>query len=509
MTTTTIDGNKSIVMFASSLVKHTASHLRLPANYVGVRSARHDFKKAICTTSSAISNQDKDKIARHKASNDVKFCVVDENGNERRMTKAEKKVKKLQLAQAKKEAKKEGVSKKKRKFEATMVDVDVDGNNKNLDPESNNQADNEATEPHEIKLQRNEATVTTYHQLPLNPATMEQELNEFKGKRGNSPPQILSPPMTLHFVSIGGNLTRCEDAILAYDHNLSLEWANRLKEQCVLPAEAVRQKEDLRPLAYRLQPEPWQRLRPTLEENAMPTTKRNHSDGNQESTSLSSASGSTMINDDPKPCEWVPLTCRPRLITSEKREGIQHDDILSIVFEYIHRETSFHVSCGSKFGSDFLIYDGPREERHAFAGLRVLSRFTNSMTSIPASTSASTSMSTSTSTKSSSENDPDSTRNQSSRKSEAQLPLPSAYSLTGFVRCLNTAGKLALLATVDEVPAVAFSESFDTEKKLYRVAFVDVALEKVLDVHKRKNRGRSDKKKLQKRRDVTRTLSKR
>mmetsp|Transcript_8269 Transcript_8269/g.16358 ORF Transcript_8269/g.16358 Transcript_8269/m.16358 type:complete len:113 (-) Transcript_8269:2953-3291(-) len=97
-----------------------------------------------------------------------------------------------------------------------------------------------------------------------------------------------------------------------------------------------------------------------------------------------------------------------------------------------------------------------------------------------------------------------------------QLPLPSAYSLTGFVRCLNTAGKLALLATVDVIPDCDHGDkeepssgSLGAKKKRYRVAFVDVALEKVLDVHKRKNRGRSDKKKLQKRRDVTLTLSKR
>ena len=55
---------------------------------------------------------DNDKIARLKASNDVKFCVVDKNGNERRMTKAEKKAKKFQIAQEKKEAKKEDESDK-------------------------------------------------------------------------------------------------------------------------------------------------------------------------------------------------------------------------------------------------------------------------------------------------------------------------------------------------------------------------------------------------------------
>lgn len=74
---------------------------------------------------------------------------------------------------------------------------------------------------------------------------------------------------------------------------------------------------------------------------------------------------------------------------------------------------------------------------------------------------------------------------------------------------MNTAGKLALLATVDEVSDENGSENeIGVKKPKYRVAFVDVALEKVLHVHERKNRGRSNKKKLQKRRDVTQTLSK-
>merc|ERR1712028_1800 len=194
----------------------------------------------------------------------------------------------------------------------------------------------------------------------------------------------------------------------------------------------------------------------------------------------------------PKPCDWISMTCRPRLSsitpptahTTCKRTNtlLQHDDIISIVSEYLHRETNFYVSCGAKFGADFLIYDGPREERHAFAGLRILSP--------PLSQSSA-------------------------------LPLPSAYSLTSFVRCLNTAGKLALLATVEEIQhskeedddddddgVVVLDDDVhkqeeggkDCNKKIattqYQVAFVDVALEKVLDVHKQKKK--SSKKKLQK-----------
>ena len=302
--------------------------------------------------------------------------------------------------------------------------------------------------------------------------------------------------------------------------------ANRLKHQCVLPAEAVRQREDLRPLAYRLHPEPWQRLRPSLEENPVMTRNRNDVKASRQSA-LSSRMGSAKAEDGiptascdniPKPLDWVLMTCRPRIkpcllsdSSVERTSKIQHDDVLSIVFEYIHRETPYYVSCGAKFGSDFLVYDGPRDKRHAFAGMRVLSRFTSSMTTVSCKSTPDASSSHSNADKSESV----------SKDDHVELPLPTAYSLTGFVRCLNTAGKLALLATVDElsdddddddnVEDTDGKESsavrFGAKKKRYRVAFVDVALEKVLDVHKRKNRGRSHKK-LQKRRDVTQTLSK-
>ena len=452
-----IGDNSAIMMFTSSLVKHAASpELRLPANFVGVQSVRQDFQKP-----TARETVCEEKISRLKAANDVKFCVVDQDGNERRMTKAEKKARKFQIAQAKKEAKKREAANRKRNLEQIT------------------HATNDESREEKSNLQGPSATSSgPYHQLPLDSTTLEQELAEFQGKRGSTPPVILSPPMALQFAAKNSSPTNStpldddegESAEFAYDHTLSQEWANRLKEQCVLPAEAIREKEDLRPLAYRLQPEPWQRLRPSLEEKPVATWRR----GNRPQEVP------TKWDFNPKPKEWAPLTCRPRFLpaTFETNHKIQHDDILSIVFEYIHRETPYYISCGAKFGSDFLVYDGPRDKRHAFAGLRVLSRFTNSMTGKASKADESI--------------------------SAVELPLPTAYSLTGFVRCLNTAGKLALLATVDEVSI----SNVANEKKRYRVAIVDVALEKVLDVHERKNRGRSKKKKLQKRRDVTQTLSK-
>ena len=104
------------------------------------------------------------------------------------------------------------------------------------------------------------------------------------------------------------------------------------------------------------------------------------------------------------------------------------------------RRLGFHVACGAKFGSDFLIYDGDRENRHAFAGVRVYESLT-----------------------------------------------VNAYDLTGFVRALNTAGKIAVCAFVEGG----------------RVAYVDCVLEKILSSETHRKWKRTEKRK-----DMTINLSK-
>jgi tRNA splicing endonuclease len=42
------------------------------------------------------------------------------------------------------------------------------------------------------------------------------------------------------------------------------------------------------------------------------------------------------------------------------------------VYSYLHTTLNLHVGDGSKFGCDYLVYDGDREVRHAFAGVRVV-----------------------------------------------------------------------------------------------------------------------------------------
>jgi tRNA splicing endonuclease len=400
--------DSAVIIFTAPLVKQLSSpEVRLPPNYVGVRRVRPSSRgvaaKLLEGKSSAVTTSK------------ITFKIKDENGKERRMTGQEKKALKQTIALEKK-----AQGKKKRGLAEASSDVSL------FDPSTPN---NESGNNHR-----------SYHQLPVNPAALEQELAELRGERGNLPPVILSPPMALQAQGVlPGVYQNNSDkgCLLMYDDILSQKWAKALKDSMV-PAENVRQQEDMRPMAYQLTPEPWHRLRPDWDGTKLETSIRTSS---FESCFKSQEKPSSVSIEDK--CEWAVVNCRP---------PSNFDVDVSIVFEYLYRETSFYASCGAKFGSDFLIYDGPREERHAFAGMRVLS-------------------------------------------SKDGLPLPTAYSLAGYVRCLNKAGKLALLATV-------ILDQSD-EKPLYRIALVDVALEKILTAPTHQKRART-----QVRRDVAQNLAK-
>ena len=395
-TSETVD--PAVMVFDAALVKQLSStEIRLPPNFVGVRRVRSKFHKPKQSNSATLN---------------IAFRVKDESGVERRMTRQEKKELKKTLASEKKQAKKRGLQ------------DDTTTNHLKILTSSAQAGDT----PKTPKI---------YHQLDINASVLEQELAELRGERSGLPPAILSPAMAMQAKGIlPGSLQRSEERYLKYDESLSMEWAKLLKES-MSPAEKVRVGEDMRPMAYQLTPEPWERLRPNRSEKRIETRI---CPVNFEA--LQSNDRTSLVQ---KKCKWAELTCRP---------PSTFDMDVSVVFEYLHRETAFFVSCGAKFGSDFLIYDGPREERHAFAGMRVLS-------------------------------------------AKDGLPLPTAYSLAGYVRCLNKAGKLALLATTVKDNEV-------DGKSLYRVALVDVALEKILSAPTHKKRARTEV-----RRDVTQNLAKR
>jgi hypothetical protein len=388
------------IVFDASLVKQLESpQVRIPANFVGVRRIRpHKLL------------EEKKKETNIWAT-DVVFTVKDEHGNERRMSNQEKKALKNKLKIQKKEDRK-----RKREQESSV---------------------NESTS-HATASNGGDSS-SRYYQLAINNAVLEQELAELRGERSGLPPVLLSPAMTLQAQGVlpGSTDGKIDQTCgLIYDHNLSLQWAQLIKTS-MQPAETARAKEQLRPMPYQLTPEPWTRLRPNVEERRVETMMR---PTHFEPKSYSNSD----LHSPPPKCQWANMICRP---------PTSLDSDVSIIFEYLYKDTNYYVSCGAKFGSDFLVYDGPREERHAFAGLRVL------------------------------------------QAKDGELPIPSAYSLSGYVRCLNTAGKFALLATV--------LKGMYKEKPLYRVAFVDMALEKVLTAPTHKKRSRT-----QTRRDLTQNLAK-
>ena len=133
----------------------------------------------------------------------------------------------------------------------------------------------------------------------------------------------------------------------------------------------------------------------------------------------------------------------------------QHNRAHHIIHECLHRQfPNIQASCGSKFGCDYLLYDGNRSERHAFAGMRILSSSLLTTKSVQ----------------------------NFSNDMNIHFCVPSAYAMHGFVRSMNTAGKLALLATTIETLDSPEDHSDSTHfNRTNRVAIVDLALEKVIN----------------------------
>jgi len=368
----------SVMVFSKTLVeKLSDDDVRLPPNYVGVRNIR----PGTCTDK-------KDSCKRSS----VVFKVTDDKGNERRMTRQEKKEFKKNMAREQKRS-------LKRQYDEAVTSEPL-------------AVEEETAQTPQLKNHSSEGS--SYANLSIDPAILEQEKQE---RSVRFLPVILSPPMAWQATDIlAGNCKKESlQTTVRYSRDLSLKWAEELKKS-LESAETTRKNEvGIRPMAYELTPEVWSRMRPVAEEEPFIAT-----------TSIPASEGNVNPGDDhlnPQK-DWISITCRP---------ASRFDFDAAMIFEYIRRKTSFHVSCGAKFGSDFLIYDGRREERHAFAGMRVLTA-TEGMT----------------------------------------LPKQTPYSLAGYVRCLNTAGKLALLATV------IVDEPSDEDKTTYSIAIVDVALEKIL-----------------------------
>jgi hypothetical protein len=435
----------AIMIFVAPLVKQVStSEVRLPPEYVGVRRVRPSSH----TVRQAMVQQHSDGTTRKSTKmSEVTFTTRGENGNERRMTKQEKKALKYQLALEKKQAK------KKRTLDEIATSTTHDSTGKSQ--KNGTKCDDKTA------IDAEGSSTMSYHKIEVDPATLEQELAELRGKRNGVPPVVLSRPMALQamvqcaaLLSSNDSLMTQAVALIQYDECLTQNWAKALKAS-MCPAEINRQQEDMRNMAYQLAPEPWSRLRPasSISETKLETIPR------YIESCLEDKKKEQPGEDEAR--EWVSITIRPPVLS--------FDSDVSIVFEFLHRQTPFYVSCGAKFGCDFLLYDGPRDERHAFAGLRIFS--------------------------SSSRQRRDNTQGIEPTSETAELPFPTAYTMAGYVRCLNTAGKLALIATV--------VRDWDDTKSLYRICFVDLALEKILSAPTHQRRARTKV-----RRDVSQNLAK-
>jgi len=468
----------SALIFSGSLLHKLENHpsLRLPTTYVGVRRVRpsggaakkidddgtssrnvsvHDdddwTPNAIHTEDTTGNNAADDEASANLKANAISFKATNPDGTERRMTTQEKKQLKYKLAQAKREVKREKrqmkheqliQEAKKAKRERKKLKRLERQERKNQQQQQQQKEDEEEHVKQEQVCQekcchdevdeKNDAieehTFTAYNAL-------DEELAAMRGDRSGIPPAMLAPAaacVALDTKALGCTNRKDQPDKTIFDRQLTSEWAHEL-QQGMIPAEELRAKEDMRPMAYKIVPELWNRLCPKslweCEDRDMTTTQAEEEHTTDNST----------------------MTVENQLSLGLIRHPSSlYDEVTYAVFRHLHQYSNLHISSGGIFGCDFLLYDGKRSDRHSFAGLRIYT---------------------------------------CDKNNESKFPVPSAYDLTGFVRTMNTARKLALIATV-----IKDEEEGDTA----RVLIVDLALEKILSVQTHKKKGNTEKRRSEK-----------
>ena len=316
------------------------------------------------------------------------------------------------------------------------------------------------------------------------------------------------------------------------DPILSEQWAKQLLNDALIPADISRSKEEMRPMAYRIVPEVWKRLCPdslwtastsvsaamegndddtaTVDTAATAsvyptTTQASSTGGGTTNTTLSTIATTNSCHYSP--ChddEYSLARLRHPCSSSTAATSFAspyYDEDAYLIFQHLHQHsTNLHIACGALFGCDFLLYDGHRDERHSFAGLRIYC--CNSRRSVKDSTSGD----------GEEEEKDEVKKNRDGIHYDQLLPIPSAYDMAGFVRTMNSARKIALLATVvrDEMqhdedhgeggednatssPQPSPRMMATSSKPTYRIAIVDLALEKVLTAPTHIRKGNTNK----------------
>eukprot|EP00986_Skeletonema_menzelii_P001757 scaffold484_cov148-Skeletonema_menzelii.AAC.11 len=458
--------SRSALIFSGSLLHKVENHssLRLPTTYVGVRRVRPSRGGVIDGSSRNVSQQNDDDwtpnaihtedpsdnnvgddraIASLK-SNEISFKITNPDGTERRMTKQEKKQLKYKLAQAKREVQRE---KRQIKHEQLILEAKQAKRErkklKRLERQERKQQQQHQPEDEEehVKLEQVEKSChdegEEKNEVPEEDTfsaydAIDEELAAMRGERSGIPPAMLAPAAAC--IALDMETLECTNRKDPYirtifDRQLTREWAHEL-QQNMIPAEELRAKEDMRPMAYKIVPELWNRLCP----NSLWSCNDEYTEGRQEEPEYRYRTDESAMNVENQ--HSLCLIRHPSQL---------YDEVTYAVFRHLHQHSKLHISSGGIFGCDFLLYDGKREDRHSFAGLRIYT---------------------------------------CDKKNESKFPIPSTYDLTGFVRTMNTARKLALIATVIKD---------EEEGGTFRVLIVDLALEKILSVQTHKKKGNTEK----------------
>lgn len=404
----------------------STSECRLPTTFVGVRRLRPSSRfvaKAAQTNgkkrATAATSQEEPLVTP------AVYKVVDSQGQERRMTSREKREAKWQEKLEAKRIKLEAATRRQQQNATSQTG--------SLLPMTMTEPSVPQQQPQTLPQPPREDHNKHYVQLAVDSVALEQELADLRGDRDGVPPVLLPPPLCRLALPMVGQPQTASIAVA--DDAMAQTWAVALKES-MRAAEKMRQGEDLRPMPYHLVPEVWSRLRPP--ETTVSADSEGSSDIGPEK-SLPSTVDEESEKEVYASNAWAFCQIRP--------SQTDYDDDVAAVIQLLHCRTKLHIACGAKFGCDYLLYDGPRHERHAFAGLRILR---HSIVS-----------------------------HEKHDSSLVQFPLPTAYDMAGYVRCLNTAGKLALLATV-------VREKGNGRRR--RVLMVDLALEKIVATTSRRPR---------------------
>eukprot|EP00984_Skeletonema_dohrnii_P016951 scaffold7632_cov81-Skeletonema_dohrnii-CCMP3373.AAC.2 len=323
MTSPPPNQSHSALIFSGSLLHKLENHpsLRLPTTYVGVRRVRpsggaakkidddgsssrnvsvHDdddwTPTAIRTEypTATGNNAADDEASANLKANAISFKVTNPDGTERRMTTQEKRQLKYKLAQAKREAKREKrqmkheqliQEAKKAKRERKKLKRLERQERKNQQQQQQKEDEEEHVKQeqvcqekccHDEADEKNDAieehTFTAYNAL-------DEELAAMRGDRSGIPPAMLAPAaacVALDTKVLGYTNRKDQPDKTIFDRQLTSEWAHEL-QQGMIPAEELRAKEDMRPMAYKIVPELWNRLCPKslweCEDRDMTTTQ--------------------------------------------------------------------------------------------------------------------------------------------------------------------------------------------------------------------------------------------